>query len=121
MLRSFPNKYKREMLVKQLSQDFRGKCYVVYLPIDFKNRCNVGYGFINFCTEGACDTCLPGSAPNPLRTLCSTCALGKNSSLGHQCQFCKGGKEIAIAFRALEFASGRGIGILTGLFSSADK
>ena len=72
MLRNFPNKYKREMLVKQLSQDFRGEFYFVYLPIDFKNRCNVGYGFINFCTEDACDRpvtsfngvdvrkCLPG-------------------------------------------------------------
>ena len=60
------------MLVKQLSQDFRGKSYVVYLPIDFKNRYNIGYGFINFCTEDACDKlvtsfngvdvrkCLPG-------------------------------------------------------------
>jgi len=72
MLRNIPNKYTREMLVKQLNQDFRGRFDFVYLPIDFKNRCNVGYGFINFRTADAYDEfvakfngvdvrkCLPG-------------------------------------------------------------
>mmetsp|Transcript_74801 Transcript_74801/g.173283 ORF Transcript_74801/g.173283 Transcript_74801/m.173283 type:complete len:530 (+) Transcript_74801:234-1823(+) len=72
MLRNIPNKYTREMLVKQLSVDFYGQFDFMYLPIDFKNKCNVGYGFINFRTVEACEKfvkdfhgvdvrkCLPG-------------------------------------------------------------
>jgi len=72
MLRNIPNKYTREMLVKQLCVDFNGLFDFMYLPIDFKNKCNVGYGFINFRTQDACEyfvqcfhgvdvrKCLPG-------------------------------------------------------------
>jgi len=72
MLRNIPNKYTREMLVKQLCVDFNGLFDFMYLPIDFKNKCNVGYGFINFRTQDATEyfvqsfhgvdvrKCLPG-------------------------------------------------------------
>lgn len=50
MLRNIPNKYTRDMLVKQLQAELKGQFDFLYLPIDFKNRCNVGYCFINFRT-----------------------------------------------------------------------
>jgi len=72
MLRNIPNKYTREMLIKQLSQEFNGQFDFMYLPIDFKNKCNVGYCFINFRNQDICERfvsqfhgvdvrkCLPG-------------------------------------------------------------
>jgi hypothetical protein len=48
MIKNIPNKYTKNMVIKELDVQFSSKYDFFYLPIDFNHECNVGYAFINF-------------------------------------------------------------------------
>ena len=48
IIRNIPNKYTIQLLLIELSTNFKNKFDVIYLPQDKVNDCNLGYGFINF-------------------------------------------------------------------------
>eukprot|EP00405_Crypthecodinium_cohnii_P017887 CAMPEP_0206462326 /NCGR_PEP_ID=MMETSP0324_2-20121206/25920_1 /ASSEMBLY_ACC=CAM_ASM_000836 /TAXON_ID=2866 /ORGANISM="Crypthecodinium cohnii, Strain Seligo" /LENGTH=709 /DNA_ID=CAMNT_0053934477 /DNA_START=60 /DNA_END=2189 /DNA_ORIENTATION=- len=93
MLRNIPNRYTRDLLVKQLDQEYKGEYDFVYLPIDFNSKCNVGYAFINFRQpqvaakfmrqwHGAeCAKVLPGFDSNKIVEVCYARVQGRDQNM----------------------------------------